>query len=72
MLADASVNVLICRGLGRRAVEYFQKYGITVIRGAYGYGRVRDVLEMYLANTLASREYKPSKKWKDEHEGRGF
>ncbi len=66
LLANAGVNVLICRGMGRRAVEYFQQYGITVIRGAYG--RVRDVLEMYLANTLVSKEYKPSKKWKDEHE----
>jgi len=70
LLANAGVDVLICRGMGRRAVEYFQQYGVAVIRGAYG--KVRDVLEMYLANTLVSTEYKPSKKWKDEHESGGL
>ncbi len=69
LLANAGVNVLICRGMGRRAVDYFQQYGIRVIRGAYG--RVRDVLELYLSGRLASIEYRPRRRWKEGHECEG-
>ncbi len=66
LLANAGVKVLICRGMGRRAVEYFQQYGIEVIRGAYG--RARDVLDLYLSGRLSSMEYKPMRRWKESHE----
>ncbi len=69
LLANAGVNVLICRGMGRRAVDYFQQYGIVVVRGAYG--RVRNVLELYLSGRLASVEYKPRERWKGDHECEG-
>jgi predicted Fe-Mo cluster-binding NifX family protein len=66
-LADNGVQVLICRGIGPRAIEFFESFGIHVIRGAYG--RVRDVLEKYLEGSLESFEYLPERKWHDETHG---
>ena len=61
LLADHKVNILICRGMGRKAVEYFNSLGIKVIRGPYGY--VKEVLDDYLNGLLKSIDYKPEKKW---------
>ncbi len=69
LLANAGVNTLICRGMGRKAVDYFQQYGISVIMGAYG--KVKDVLDLYLSGRLTSIEYRPRDRWKEEHEFRG-
>jgi len=63
-LADQGVEVLICRGIGPRAIEFFENYGINVIRGAYG--SVKRVLEKYMKETLESSEYIPERKWHDE------
>jgi predicted Fe-Mo cluster-binding NifX family protein len=64
LLAGSKVNVLICRGMGRKAEEFFKEYGIQVIRGASG--SVRDVVEEYLARRLKSRSYEPSRRWGEE------
>jgi len=64
-LAELGVNVLICRGVGRRALLFFEQLGIEVVRGAGG--RVRDVIEEYLSGRLKSRDYEPSRKWHEEH-----
>ena len=64
LLAEHDVDILICRGMGRRAIEYFDSLGIRVIRGAYG--RVKNIIDMYLRGLLESTDYKPRKKWGEE------
>jgi len=36
LLADEGVHILICKGLGRRAIDLFETYGIEVYIGATG------------------------------------
>ncbi len=36
LLAQAGVDVVICSGIGRRAVELLESYGIEVVTGASG------------------------------------
>ena len=60
-LAELGVSTLICRGVGRRALVFFQQLGIEVIRGATG--KVSDVLSSYLRGELESRDYEPARKW---------
>jgi len=43
-------NVLLTGGMGRRAVEYFTRYGIEVVTGAQG--RVGEAIQRYLAGEL--------------------
>lgn len=66
LLADHGVNVLICRGVGRKARGYFESLDIKVIRGAYGH--VKEAVESYLEGLLESKDYKPKEKWM-EYEG---
>lgn len=44
-LAQAGIDVLLCAGLGRRAMLLFQGYGVTVHIGAHG--TVRDAMEAW-------------------------
>jgi predicted Fe-Mo cluster-binding NifX family protein len=44
------VTVLLCGGIGRRALELFQQYGIQVVSGACS--TVRVALASYLAGQL--------------------
>lgn len=64
LLKSMNVDVLICKGMGRRAEEFFKEYGVQVIKGASG--RVRDVIEEFLSGRLKSRPYEPSRKWGEE------
>lgn len=45
ILKKNGVEVMICQGLGRRAIDLFQSIGIDVYIGAHG--RVRDAVEAY-------------------------
>jgi len=63
-LAEKGVNLIICRGMGWRAQNIFQQYGIKVITGAEG--RIRDAIRAYLEGRLVSREYKPARRWHEE------
>ena len=36
IMADAGVDVMICAGLGPRAIHMFEQFGIEVYVGAYG------------------------------------
>jgi len=60
-LASKGVNVLICMGVGKRAIYHFQNLGIQVITGARG--KIKEVIESYLRNELVSKPYEPDKKW---------
>ncbi|MHA1799981.1 MAG: NifB/NifX family molybdenum-iron cluster-binding protein [Candidatus Helarchaeota archaeon] len=50
ILSDLGINVLICRGAGRRALQIFIANGISVYFGATG--KVKDALEAWKNNKL--------------------
>ncbi len=62
LLHENKVSVVICRGIGRRAREYFRMYGIEIITGANG--RIRDIVEAYIKGELKSIDYTPKTRWK--------
>ena len=50
LLASANVNVMVCGGLGRRAIMMFEEMGIRVFVGASG--TVKDAIQMYQTGAL--------------------
>jgi predicted Fe-Mo cluster-binding NifX family protein len=50
LLKEYGVEVMICQGLGRRAIDLFTELGINVCVGATG--RVKDVVEAYKSGKL--------------------
>jgi predicted Fe-Mo cluster-binding NifX family protein len=50
LLSKAGVNVMVCGGLGRRAIMMFEQMGIHVYVGARG--TVRDAIQMYRSGSL--------------------
>jgi predicted Fe-Mo cluster-binding NifX family protein len=50
LLAKAGVNVLICQGLGQRAIQLFDAHGIEVFVGAFG--TVSNAVRMWKERTL--------------------
>jgi predicted Fe-Mo cluster-binding NifX family protein len=45
-MKEQSIDVIVTGGMGPKAQEFFQSYGIEVFTGTYG--KVKDVLEEYL------------------------
>lgn len=52
IMARAGVNVMLCGGLGRRAIMMFEEMGIAVYVGAYG--KVGDAINMWENKQLQS------------------
>jgi len=50
IMAKHGVHVMICRGLGRRAIAMFEDFGIDVYIGAVG--TVRDAIDAYKNGNL--------------------
>lgn len=50
IMVKAGVNVMVCGGLGRRAVSMFEELGIRVFVGANG--TVRDAVQQYQSGAL--------------------
>jgi predicted Fe-Mo cluster-binding NifX family protein len=50
LLAQHGVNVMICGGLGRRAISMFEEYGIVVFVGASG--KVKDAIKLWQSGQL--------------------
>jgi predicted Fe-Mo cluster-binding NifX family protein len=50
IMAKEGVNVMVCRGLGRRAISMFEQLGIEVYIGASG--TVRDTIATFKQETL--------------------
>ena len=50
IMAREGVSVMICQGLGRRAINMFESLGITVYIGASG--MVRDAVDMFKKGNL--------------------
>jgi predicted Fe-Mo cluster-binding NifX family protein len=45
VISKANVDIMLCGGLGRRAIMLFEQFGIMVYVGAYG--TVRDAIQMW-------------------------
>jgi predicted Fe-Mo cluster-binding NifX family protein len=58
-------NVMLTGGMGRRAIMFFQQYGIEGVTGAYG--SVRQSVESYLGGQLKGAE--PCKESQQHHHG---
>ncbi len=54
-LHSQGVDVVIAWGMGPRAVEYFERFGMEVVTGATG--PVRDVIEGYIRGNLETIEW---------------
>lgn len=50
IMAREGVNIMVCRGLGRRAIMMFEELGIDVYIGASG--TVRDAVELFKQGKL--------------------
>jgi len=51
---DQGANVMLAGGMGRRAITFFQQFGIQAATGAFG--TVRQSLEQYLGGALQGAE----------------
>ena len=60
-LAKRNVQLLIARGIGGRAIQYFDQFGIQVIRGASG--NIGQIMEQLINNRLSDTNYEV----KDKH-----
>jgi len=60
-LAQQNVNILIVRGIGGRAISFFEQLGIQVIRGASG--TVNEILEQLDKKQLQDQEYEVTEKF---------
>ncbi len=63
LLHENNVDVLIARGVGRRAIFFFSELGINVITGATG--RIKDIIEKFIRGELYSTPYEPREKWRN-------
>ena len=53
-IQSQGADVMLAGGMGRRAIGFFQQYGIQAVTGASG--TVRQALEQYLGGTLQGAE----------------
>jgi predicted Fe-Mo cluster-binding NifX family protein len=53
-IKSQGANVMLAGGMGRRAIGFFQQYGVEAVTGATG--TVRQALEQYLGGTLLGAE----------------
>lgn len=70
LLAEENVELLICGGIGAGAINALGQAGVNVIGGAEG--KVRDVVEAYLAGKLSVREdFRCNHQHGGDHDGHG-
>lgn len=66
-ISSLEANVMLTGGMGRRAILFFEQYGIEGVTGAYG--TVRQSLERYLDGQLQGAE--PCKESQQHHHQHG-
>ncbi len=54
-LKGFDVDVVIARGMGHRAVDFFNKFGIKVVTGASG--KIKDVVHQFVKGILETEEW---------------
>jgi len=50
LLREYNVDIMICGGIGRRAIQLFEQYGVEIYIGAQGI--VKDAIEQFKQNKL--------------------
>ena len=60
-MAQQNVNLLVARGIGGRAVEFFNRLGINVVRGASG--TVAEILSALKNQQLIDTNYEVKEKF---------
>ncbi len=64
-----NAEIVIAFGMGERAIEMFNSFGIDVITGASG--KIKDVLEMFIKNSLViDQSWKEKGDFGHEHHDR--
>jgi predicted Fe-Mo cluster-binding NifX family protein len=58
-------NVIITRGMGGRAKQFFDSLGVQAFTGADGI--VREIVEAYLKDSLQSKDYEPLDRGQHHH-----
>ena len=61
-LKSLGVDVVIVRGMGKRAVDFFEQLGVKVIRGAGG--SVESIVKEYISGSLKDTEYHVDEKYR--------
>ncbi|BBE31181.1 dinitrogenase iron-molybdenum cofactor biosynthesis protein [Tepiditoga spiralis] len=59
-MKENDVNVMIVRGIGGRAIDFFNSLGIEVYRGAAG--TIKDLVNAYLKDEIEDKEYEVKEK----------
>ncbi len=60
-MAQQKVDLLVARGIGGRAIDFFNRLGINVIRGASG--TVAEILSALKNNNLVDSNYQVKEKF---------
>ena len=68
-LKRENVDVLIVRGIGGRAMQFFQQLGIQVYRGASG--NVKTLIQAFLNKKIEDREYHVKEKYNEYKSNNG-
>lgn len=63
-IKEQGADVMLSGGMGRRAIQFFEQYGIRTATGAEG--TVKDTLDRYLAGEL--NESAPCKESEEHHQ----
>ncbi len=58
-LRGFDVDVVIARGMGHKAVDFFNQFGIRVIMGASG--RIKEVISQFISGNLRTEEWECDK-----------
>lgn len=66
-LNDNGAKVIIARGMGGRAKDFFAGFGIETVTGANG--NVGEIVKKYLSGALTSKEYTPEDKMHHHDDG---
>ena len=68
LLREYNVDIMICGGIGRRAIQLFEQYGVEIYIGAQGI--VKDAIELFKQNKLQMATDKDAcqqHKYRNEH-----
>jgi predicted Fe-Mo cluster-binding NifX family protein len=72
LLQEHNIDVMLCGGIGRRAIQLFEQFGIEIYVG--GQGSIKDVIDQYKNNKLTmatDKEACQQHKYRGEGHGDG-
>lgn len=57
---EKNVNVMVVRGIGARAIQFFEQLGIQVYRGAAG--TIEEIVKEYIKGNIEDKDYEVADK----------